>query len=178
MLAIITTLLSLTLPLLSPAPANEAELVFDRFVRVVNTARARAISQQQVLILCPATSGDQCGSDWSLGMLLFADYNGDGNRSLGEPVLEHIQWLQSLQGEPKPLSGSLQWRAFGNRQRLRISELGEINDQNGNLRWCPPADSSLVAHQLVLNATGRIRLARDENGDGFREDSQGNALSC
>lgn len=177
-LAIITILLSLTLPLLSPAQANEAEQVFERFVRVVNMARARAISQQQVLVLCPATTATQCGADWSLGMLLFADANDDGNRSADEQVLEHVQWLQSLQGQPQPLSGRLQWRAFGNRQRLRISELGEINDQNGNLRWCPPANSSLPAHQLVLNATGRIRLARDDNGDGLREDSQGNALSC
>lgn len=177
-LAIIAILLSLTLPLLSPAQANEAEQVFERFTRTVNAARARAISQQQVLILCPASSASQCGSDWSLGMLVFADHNGDGTLSAGEPVLERVQWLQSLQGELIPLSGRVEWRAFGNRQRLRISELGEILDQNGNLRWCPPANSALPAHQLVLNATGRIRLAQDSNGDGLREDSQGNALSC
>ncbi|HLT63087.1 MAG TPA: GspH/FimT family pseudopilin [Pseudohongiella sp.] len=177
-LAIIAILLLMTLPLLSPAGSSEAEQVFERFARTVSIARAQAIRRQQTLVLCPLSDASSCGSDWTLGMLLFADKNQDGNLSADEAVLERIHWQESLENKPVALTGTLQWRAFGNRQRLRISSLGEISDQNGNLLWCPPPGSTVPPHQLILNATGRIRLARDNDGDGRREDSQGNPLSC
>ena len=177
-LAIITTLSALTLPLLSPAPAQEAEQVFERFARVLGNTRAQAITRQQVLIICPNSNAHHCGRDWSAGLLVFVDADGDGVLSGTEAVLDRLSWLPSADGGTQALSGSLHWRAFGNRQRLRISELGELADQNGSLSWCPPPDSMASAHQLVINASGRIRLAVDSNGDGLREDSQGNPVRC
>lgn len=177
-LAIITTLLSMTLPLLSPQQPHEVEQIFERFIRTLTMARATAISRQQVLIICPAQDAHRCGMDWNRGLLVFVDSNQDSELSAAEPVIEVIHWLASVDHQPRALTGSLSWRAFGNRQRIRISGLGELADQNGNLSWCPAPGSSAPAHQLVINASGRIRLAVDSNGDGLREDSQGNPVRC
>ena len=81
-----------------------------------------------------------------------------------------VQWYE--------LQGNLSWRAFGNRQRLQIDRFGGLSGQNGNFTWCPPAHSAEPAHQLVLNGSGRFRFARDSDGDGYREDSQGRPLQC
>ena len=123
-------------------------------------------------------SATQCGSDWSKGTLLLVDTDNNGTLSADEPVLARFHWQQTFSGEAIALSGTLQWRAFGNRQRLLLSELGELADQNGSLTWCPPAASAASPHQLVINASGRIRLAADHDGDGWREDSQGAPLRC
>ena len=177
-LAIIAILSTMALPLLSPVRPNEAEQVFDRFTRTLGTARALAITRQQPLVLCPSLGDNQCGTNWHAGLLIFVDTNHDGSLTADDVILDHIHWLYSAEGRTRQLTGSLRWRAFGNRQQLRISELGEVTDQNGSLSWCPPPGSATPAHQLVINAVGRLRLAQDNNGDGLREDSQGRPISC
>lgn len=177
-MAIITILATLSLPALYPEEQKEAERVFLQMAALVADARASAISKHSPVVICPAGTITSCDNNWNAGVLVFLDINNNGQLDPTEPVIRHTVWGADLSAPQGRLLGTLHWRVFGNRQSIRISPLGEIDDQNGSLTWCPPAGSLVAPHQMVLNRGGRIRLAQDVDGDGLREDSQGRILNC
>jgi len=79
---------------------------------------------------------------------------------------------------PLPAGETLQWRAFQSRPYLQIEPSGFMRHQSGNFTWCPASRNARFARQLVVNATGRVRLSQDTDGDGIHEDSAGNPLHC
>lgn len=176
--AIITILAVLSLPALYPAEEKEAEQIFLQMAALLSEARAAAISRHSSVVICPGTLANVCNSNWNAGLLVFIDNNQNRQLDPDESLIARNAWGADMSASPRHLRGTLQWRVFGNRQSIRISPLGEIEDQNGSLTWCPPSGSPVSAHQMVLNSSGRVRLATDQNGDGFREDSQGRALRC
>lgn len=177
-MAIITILGTLSLPALYPAEQNEAEQIFLQMAALLSDARATAVSRHSSVVICPGMAGSACGTDWAEGVLAFIDDNQNRQLDPAESVIRRQVWGATLSAGQGALLGTLQWRVFGNRQSIRVSPLGEMDDQNGSLTWCPPAASQVAAHQMVVNSSGRIRLAVDQNGDGLREDSQGRPLSC
>jgi type IV fimbrial biogenesis protein FimT len=176
--AIITILTTLSLPALYPAEEKEAEQVFLQLGALLASARAAAIQQHRSVVICPTTNLESCASDWNIGVIVFFDNNQNRQLDQSESIIERRVWGNSLTVSSAGLRGSLHWRVFGNRQNIQISRIGEISDQNGSLTWCPPAGSAGTPHQMVLNSSGRIRLAIDQNGDGLREDSQGKPITC
>lgn len=169
-LAIITTLATLALPVFGLLEREESSRVLNQFLSLVENARSAAIRHGRTITLCPADDQHQCVSDWQYGAMLFFDADNNRQHSADEDIVAVVQWHE--------LQGNLRWRAFGNRQYLQIDRFGGLTGQNGNLTWCPPAHSAEPAHQLVLNGSGRFRFARDDDGDGFREDSRGQPLHC
>lgn len=176
--AIITILAALSLPALYPAEQNEAGQVFVQMSALIASARSSAISKHSAVVICPGKIGQSCDNNWREGVLVFMDINQNRQLDHTETVIDHKIWGADLSASQRSLRGTLHWKVFGNRQSISITPLGEIDDQNGSLTWCPPAGSSVSAHQMVLNSSGRVRLAVDQNGDGLREDSQGNPLVC
>jgi type IV fimbrial biogenesis protein FimT len=169
-LAIIATLATLALPVFTVLEREESASVLRQFLTLAETARSVAIRRRQTVTLCPADGHNQCTGNWQLGAMLFIDADADRQRSAAEEIVARVQWPD--------LQGKLNWRAFGNRQYLLIDNLGGLTGQNGNFTWCPPEKSTEPAHQVVLNGSGRFRFARDSDGDGLRENSQGQPLSC
>jgi type IV fimbrial biogenesis protein FimT len=176
--AIITILATLSLPMIYPREQKEAEQVFLQLGALIASARAAAISKHNTVVICPGSSMTSCAEHWNTGVLVFIDNNQNRQLDHGEPVIAYNLWDQGSLATAGGLSGSLHWRVFGNRQSILISPMGEITGQNGSFTWCPPAASPVKAHQMVLNSSGRVRLATDQNGDGLREDSQGRPLRC
>ncbi|MDO8909549.1 MAG: GspH/FimT family pseudopilin [Pseudohongiella sp.] len=176
--AIITILATLSLPALYPPEQKEAEQVFVQMGALVSAARAAAIDRHISVVICPTDNMESCSNDWNTGVLVFIDNNQNRQLDQSESIIERSVWGGAPSASSNSLRGTLHWRVFGNRQSIYISPLGEISDQNGNLTWCPPSGSSVTPHQMVLNSSGRIRLAVDQNGDGLREDSQGRPISC
>lgn len=176
--AIITILTTLSLPAFYAAEQKEAEQIFLQLGAVINSARASAISRHASVVVCPAQTATSCSSQWNTGVLVYVDNNLNRQLDVSDAVIGYQVWRGDTPESGSQLRGSLVWRVFGNRQNIKISELGEISDQSGSLTWCPPADSPAPPHQMVLNSSGRIRLAIDQNGDGRREDSQGRPLVC
>lgn len=169
-LAIIAILASLALPVFTVLEREESSRVLRQFLTLVETARSAAIRHSHTITLCPVDEQRKCVGDWQTGAMLFIDSDESRQRSVDEELVALVLW--------PGLKGRLDWRAFGNRQRLLIDQYGGLTGQNGNLSWCPPAGSNEPAHQLVLNGSGRFRFARDHDGDGYREDSQGRPLRC
>jgi len=55
---------------------------------------------------------------------------------------------------------------------------GTTNYQNGNFTWCPANGDPLMIRQVVVSLTGRTRFAKDSDGDGVVENSQGKEVEC
>lgn len=177
-LAIISILTALSLPALYPAEESEARQVFMQMGALIASARATAVSRHSAVMICPGQVGGSCDNNWTYGVLMFMDSNENRQFDPQESLIDFRVWGEKLSSDNSGLAGKLMWKVFGNRQHILVTRLGEIADQNGSLTWCPPENSSVNAHQMVLNSAGRVRLAQDHNGDGFREDSQGQPLLC
>ncbi len=137
----------------------------------VRFARHAAVAHRSTVTLCPG-AGDTCGrrNHWHLGALVFVDADGDGRRGAGETLLRRLPRLR--EGE------RFYWRSFRNRSSLSMLSSGLTDWQNGNFLYCPSNGDARLARQLILNAQGRMRHARDGDGDGVREDASGRALAC
>lgn len=176
--ALLAILAQLSLPAMDFNQRNEADRVFMQLSALLTSARAHSIATHSVTVICPSVSGSDCDSNWSAGAIAFTDSDNNRQRSFDEALIELIDWTAGGHRQSSPLRGTLHWRAFGNRQSIRIDELGQLSDQNGNFTWCTADQSGHRAHQMVINSAGRIRLATDSNKDGHREDSQGRPLTC
>lgn len=148
---------------------REGELAIRSLVAQISLARTSAIEHGTLVTVCPSQDGAGCSGNWSDGSIVFTDINGD--RDVGEEDL-------LIRSSQTGLRGQLRWRAFQNRQYLQINPTGVMRHQSGNFTYCPADGDPRLARQLVVNGTGRIRLAVDSNGDGLREDSSGAPLRC
>jgi type IV fimbrial biogenesis protein FimT len=50
--------------------------------------------------------------------------------------------------------------------------------QNGNFLYCAAGGAATEARMVIVNPQGRLRIARDRNGDGIVEDAAGRPVSC
>ena len=156
---IITIMLQFSLPASQWLLRDESERVISQAAEMIQLARSHAIRSDLAVTLCPARF-EGCGADWNLGIVLVSD---------GEQV--HRQdWTA--------VHGTVHWRSFGASNRLEFDTTGALLHQNGSLMWCPLQPDAGSPHQLVINGAGRIRLAEDSDGDGWREDGAGNPLDC
>lgn len=151
--------------------AFRADAAVTQMLAAVRFARQAAVERRVTVTLCPAAA-DRCGrrNHWHRGALVFLDRDGNGRRGSGEETLRRLPRLRD--GE------RFYWRSFRNRTALSMLPTGLTDWQNGSLLYCPPGGDVRYARQLILNAQGRIRHARDSDGDGVREDSAGRPLTC
>lgn len=170
-LAIITVTASVSLPAYqSMMKKHQGERVLQTLARSIHTGRSEAIGQGTGVTVCPSSSGKRCSGNWSDGLLVFSDGNADQRINGEDRIIRTLQWDKH--------GGRIRWRAFGNRQYLRINAFGHIRHQNGHFSWCPPGDETVGAGQLVVNSTGRIRVALDRDGDGIAENAGGRSMEC
>lgn len=151
--------------------ANKSgDLALRSLSEFVVLARSEAATNAGIVTLCPTLTGSECGGNWSKGMLLFLDRNGDRKINQDDRVLR-------VKKRENP-RGIILWRAFGNRQYLQVEATGFLRHQSGNFSYCDASNDPKLARQLVINSAGRQRWAVDRDGDGVREDSRGNPLQC
>lgn len=133
-------------------------------------ARSAAVSRREMVTLCRSADGRSCGGSWEQGIAVFLD--GDGDRQVDE--LHQVLSFIDMSGS----DSQIYWRSFGNRQYLQFLPEGSTNNQNGSFTLCPKNGDLRHARQLVVSRTGRIRHARDSDGDGFVENSRGKPVRC
>lgn len=171
-LAVAAVLLSLALPAFDGLVGRQrSAAALNRMVAAVHFARSLAITSGGVATLCPARGGECVGRDqWHQGAMVFVDENGNGRLDGNErpervlPPLEH--------GE------RIYWRSFRNRSYLQFLPRGYTQWQNGSFLYCPPNGQAELARMVILNAQGRLRAARDADGDGVVEDAAGEPVAC
>ena len=170
-LIILAILVSISLPSFNSMLEKErGETALLRLARLINLARASAITTGSTVTVCRSVTGSSCAGSWHEGVIVFTDKNIDHRINQQDRLISQLQFLH--------LPGTIKWRAFGNRQYLQFDNQGFTLNQNGNFTYCPANKSPQLAHQLVINRTGRMRMAIDSDDDNIREDSQGKPLRC
>ena len=168
--AILTVLGSVAAPsMTSLLESHQAGAALRAVEASLRLTRSHAIQRNAIVTICPLANDQECGRQWELGYHIFVDSN--DNHALDESetlIAEH---------RPQDLPGTIHWRAFRNRRYLQFTPQGFTRYQNGNFTFCHHSDPT-QHRQLVLNRTGRIRYAQDHDGDGYRENSQGDPIDC
>lgn len=151
---------------------RQVELIMLELQQFIVMARSSAVSHNSMVTLCRSDDGRQCRGRWNDGSILFTDANAD------HILNEDDRLLFRLSSLPPAAHGNLAFNAFRNRQYLQLTPQGSTNFQNGNFTWCPADGNLRLARQLIVSVSGRTRMARDSDGDGIVENSQGQPLDC
>lgn len=139
-------------------------------VATLNLARLYAITENSTTTLCASATGSQCGGYWEQGRLLFIDKNNNRKLDNDEYIIERGHALSD--------GVRIQWQASGGRNEyIRFSRHGAAMEF-GRFTYCPKSNSEQAASMLILNRMGRVRVARDANGDGIVEDANGRQAHC
>lgn len=157
-----------------PAISNMIEHQHSRAIGMELTtlfshARQSALDAENMVTICGSSDQVHCDRAWLEGILIFVD---GGTPGLVDDDDHIIQYRQPVS------KGELRWRAFQNKPYLQYRSDGSTNYHNGNLTYCPPTGKAAFAKQLIVNPTGRVRLAQDSDGNGIPNDSQGNDIEC
>lgn len=133
--------------------------------------RHAAVSYNLVATLCPwDKQSARCSHNWQQESMIFIDRNNNHKLDTDDQVVRQLPALSE--------GSHVQFRSFGNHQYLQIRPNGMTNYQSGHILYCPPGGNPKYANQIIISMTGRLRLARDSDGDGISEDSRGRPLTC
>jgi type IV fimbrial biogenesis protein FimT len=84
-IAIAAILLALALPTFTESiRANRVSTATNLMLATLNFARAEAVRSKSSARICPNNNGTSCGSNWSAGMLVWTDENGDAALTANE----------------------------------------------------------------------------------------------
>ncbi len=96
---------------------------------------------------------------------VFVDTNGNGSRDNSEALI--------IASDPLNSANAI----YGVTGSLSFDEQGAIST-SATITLCPKDNDDDYASALLLSLYGRISVAVDSDGDGKKEDLDGNALSC
>lgn len=171
-LAVAAVLTGMAVPAFRDLVADRrGSAAINQIVGAVQYARNAAVTHHATVTLCPGTDRRCLARDqWHRGALLFLDRNGNGVLEANDPVLGRLPSLDD--------GGRIYWRSFRNRGYLQFMPRGYTAWQNGNFLYCAAGGAATEARMVILNPQGRLRIARDRNGDGIVEDAAGRPVSC
>ena len=160
-LSIITILTALSLPQPDYSSRLSSGQQLRQLAEGIALAKAEAVLLGQPVTVCGMKIADniECAPHWTAGFSIMT----------AEKLLDQHPWQ---------LNGQLQWQGFSGRQDLRVDERGMLRYQNGSFTYCPFDQDMTKAQQLIVNAAGRTRLAKDHDQDGIRETSHGTPITC
>jgi len=141
----------------------------NKLAHAIRFAREAAITMHTTITLCRSSDSINCNGQWQDGMIVFTDENADRSINANDRYLQKF--------EAFPVTDTVTWRAFGNRQYLQMKPSGFTRFQNGSFTYCPK-EGVEYARALIINAAGRVRFSVDSDGDGINEDAKGNPIKC
>lgn len=144
---------------------SQATQAINRLAFSIQDARHAALTKRQVITLCPSQDGQRCIMDWDAPLILFS----------GDPASTSKKILQHYPANPY---GKTTWRAFRQDNKLQMNVNGLTLAYNGTFIHCPNNRNAQRAKALVLNKSGRTRVAKDLNGDGIPDISRSESVSC
>lgn len=134
-------------------------------------ARSQAVTSNEITTICPLDTNRVCSAEWDKPISVFIDPNND--RALtADAELIHTHHPISMGSLTASNSGPAERRYF------QYNPDGSARGTIGNIQWCPGSGDDIRAVQLRMNFGGRITWATDRNGDGIRENAQGQPLTC
>jgi len=132
--------------------------------RSLELGRSIAVTQNTQIKVCTATVWHQCVKRFGERLLVFEDLNGDRRWTDNESLYKDV----TLGDFAVKLSAS--GRAY-----VRFKGSGE-SLESGNFLVCS-ARAEDFGRQVIIFRTGRIRLSKDRDQDGY-DDSSGQQIVC
>ncbi|OGT70711.1 MAG: hypothetical protein A3H44_04705 [Gammaproteobacteria bacterium RIFCSPLOWO2_02_FULL_57_10] len=148
----------------------EIDGIMQELMASISVARSHAIAENVIVTLCRSEDGVQCGGRWNNGYIVFTDWNANRVMDGRDRILSRATSFQEF--------GSLTYNSFQNRQYLQITPRGFTDFQNGNFTFCSLDGVPENSRQIIVSLSGRARYARDTDGDGIVENSQGKPVFC
>ncbi len=171
-LAVIVITFGLALPSFHSFFArHQSRIVVNEVAGNFNFARLSAITTGSTVTVCPRSKNDtECGKNWTRGTMSFTDLNANGKLEPEEKVLRVTKIL--------PKDSNAKWVSFGSNNYIRFRNDGTTVNQNGSFTYCPPDNNPIYANQIIVNRSGRLRFAKDSDGNGIRNTSRGEDINC
>lgn len=164
-LTIIVCLMSLLFPSLSSVNNRRAvSLKVWEIKRTLEYARSLAVTQNRLITVCITTEDYRCIKENGSRLLVFDDQNIDYQWTPGEPIYRDI----NLAKAQVKLSAS-------GRSYVRFDSSGASRG-SGNFLVCIPGAGDF-GRQVIFFYSGRIRLSKDNNRDGY-DDRSGSPVIC
>ena len=166
-LAVTAVLTSIALPALSRMNASNRMVgEINQFASALRIARNEALKRGGNVEICAARVGtggalacsNQAG--WNEGWLVF-------------PAATPDAPLAAFQG----FSGNDTLRSLGGFKRFSFNRYG-FSARKDTLVLCPPSADPHRARALLLEPSGRVLAAEDNDGSGIVDDIDGNDVSC
>ena len=156
---------------------NRQVTAINRLAGDLNLARSEAVKQGRAITVCASADGTTCNgsTDWSTGHIAFIDVNRDGVFDNGTDAL-----IASRNALPTALS--LKATEFDDNTAIRYLPNGWLErtaDPDGTFVLCDTRTNDATrARAINVNALGRVSLAQDTDGNGIRNDVEGNDVTC
>ena len=117
--------------------------------------RSEAIKRRARVVMCKSADGQACtfSGGWQQGWIVFADANGNGQRSASEPLLH----VQPALAAPLRLTGTASVAKYVSYVPTGATRLLGGGFQAGTLTLCSASPEAGTGRQVVINATGRPR---------------------
>ena len=165
-MALAATLLSIAIPAFSSMMAqNQLAAATNAARGALMAARQSAVTKGRSVSICAGTPDAGCTGNWSVGSwLVFEDDDHSGDFDADEQVVRHGR-VPALGGAVRldangPLRTALVYVPMGHAERVS----GAFGA--GRLRVCVEHDLDANARELVISASGRVRLQeRDFDGN-------------
>jgi type IV fimbrial biogenesis protein FimT len=131
-------------------------------------ARQQSILSGRIVTVCPVSANLKCGRNWNDPLYAFFDPEN------AREITDRSEIFRIL---PPPGTGKRFARSLS-RSYFQYRPNGMIYSDLGNITWCPDAGNSTNAAHLIISRGGRIRLARDTDGDGVPNKADGSNVNC
>jgi type IV fimbrial biogenesis protein FimT len=130
---------------------------------MLRMTRQQAIVHSTTSVLCPSKNDKTCVRDWKLPLIQFYDINKNKKRDIDEAIQHRFQAFADddvLIKYPKT--------------QVRFNEQGMANFYNGTFGYC----LGQFTKGIVISRIGRIRFAKDLNGDHIPDVNRNTSVSC
>ena len=136
-----------------------AEAIFNSLL----LARSEAVKRNGKVVVCKSAMGNGCSlsGDWQQGWIVFHDANNNATLDAGETILHREAGLSSQ----VRISGNGPVKNYVSYGPLGRTSLASGAFQAGTLTACIRSAGQVQARQVVINSSGRARLARDKVDD-------------
>lgn len=147
---------------------SERRANLGQLVAAFNLARTSAVQRGHIVTLCPLDSNQVCSNDWNLPIAVFSDRHNLRRLMNQEDFIREFPVSGKGHFVPRP----------AHKRYFQFRQDGMVRGTWGNVTYCPNDNNAGDAGRLIVNRGGRVRLARDRDGDGIVEGAGGNPISC
>lgn len=162
----------ITLSAASYAPTviqhHTSDSAINQIARAFRFARTEAIMSRSIVTICPLNTAGRCTNKWNNPISVFRDADNSHSLTRNEVVIRQVEQLND---------GILK-AAPSHRRYFQFATSGESRGTAGNITYCPRSTDPQFLRRLIVNFSGRMRLAQDTNNDGRVENANGSPVTC